>query len=71
MHAALHCNADVQLPYRMPITELTHVHSSICGNKCYERVSEAQMVDAAQLSQDVQAGYACDYQKQAQRAELQ
>ena len=46
----------------MPITELTHVHSSICDKKCYERVSEAQMAEAAQLSQDAQAGYDCDYQ---------
>ena len=56
------CNSDVQLPYRLPICSLTH--SSLCDTPeiCLSSVDDPKIVEACQLSQDAQAGYACDYQ---------
>ena len=58
-------NSDVQLPYRFPITEATH-SSHVCLLKCFDFLDERTMVNAAQVSQDAQAGYACDYQNKRQ-----
>ena len=57
MLAGLRCNSDVQLPYRLPIIESTH-----CCNdpKCLD-FKEKDLIEATQIAQDAQAGYACDY----------
>ena len=55
--ATLRCNSDVQLPYRLPLCTATHA----CDKDCLEGLDEDAMVEAAQQSQDAQAGYACDY----------
>ena len=57
MLAAQRCNSDVQLPYRFPIIKESHGcwHCKCLINK------DTVMVDAMQLAQDAQAGYACDY----------
>ena len=62
MLAAQTCNSDVQLPYRLPLCSLTH--SKLCDTpeSCLNGVDEVKIVEACQLSQDAQAGYACDYQ---------
>ena len=57
MLAAQRCNSDVQIPYRFPIIEETH---SCDDPKCLQ-YSEKVMIEATQIAQDVQAGYACDY----------
>ena len=57
MLAAQGCNSDVQLPYRLPISAGTHS----CDGSCLGDINEEEMVLAAQLAQDAQAGYACDY----------
>jgi len=54
------CNSDVQLPYRFPITAETH-NDSLCGEACVGSVDPNVILQAAQTSQDAQAGYACDY----------
>ena len=59
MLAVQTCNSDVQLPYRLPICEATH--SVACENRCWEACDEQTIIEAAQCSQDAQAGYACDY----------
>jgi len=59
MLAAQRCNSDVQLPYRFPITPQTHDAS--CGRSCSEAQSKQKIIEAAQVAQDAQAGYACDY----------
>ena len=66
MLATQHCNSDVQLPYRLPLTADTH--SSMCplGEQCLQLYSEGDVVKACQLAQDAQAGYACDYQNKRQ-----
>ena len=64
MLAAHQFNSDVQLPYRFPITQATH--SSVCDDRCYEGADETIIVQAAQASQDAQAGYACDYSNKRQ-----
>ena len=56
MLAAQRCNSDVQLPYRFPIIKETH---SCPEEKCLQTNDDA-IVQAAQVSQDAQAGYACD-----------
>ena len=58
MLAAQRCNSDVQLPYRLPIIDgKTH----FCDNpKCLE-FKEKDLIEATQVAQDAQAGYACDY----------
>ena len=53
-------NTDVQLPYRLPIT--TETHSALCNDTCYENDDDASIVLAAQVTQDAQVGYSCDYQ---------
>ena len=55
--ATLRCNSDVQLPYRLPLCSATHA----CEKDCLKDLDEDAMVEAAQQSQDAQAGYACDY----------
>ena len=62
MLATQHCNSDVQLPYRLPIT--TETHSNLCplGADCLKMFDVPDMVKSCQLAQDAQAGYACDYQ---------
>ena len=60
MLAAQRFNSDVQLPYRFPILQATH---SNCDKGCVEddEACEDLIVRAAQVAQDAQAGYACDY----------
>ena len=56
MLAAQRCNSDVQLPYRFPIIKESHV----CRHcKCILN-NDKVMVEAMQMAQDAQAGYACD-----------
>ena len=51
-------NSDVQLPYRFPISKETHC----CNDEaCIGDANEPAIIQAAQASQDAQAGYACDY----------
>ena len=60
MLAAQRFNSDVQLPYRFPITEVAH--SAECSADCFKLgASDDEIVRAAQIAQDAQAGYACDY----------
>ena len=56
MLAAQRCNSDVQLPYRCPITKDTHV----CDDPTCLEYSKKVMIEATQIAQDAQAGYACD-----------
>ena len=58
--AAQRFNSDVQLPYRFPIVDHTHYG---CFEDCVKDsdVCEDEIVRAAQVAQDAQAGYACDY----------
>ena len=51
-------NSDVQLPYRFPIMRLT---CSCDHGECAGELSEDVIIQAAQVAQDAQAGYACDY----------
>ena len=57
MLAALRCNSDAQLPYRFPITGDTH----FCDDPTCLESSLKLMIEATQIAQDAQAGYACDY----------
>ena len=57
MLAAQRCNSDVQIPYRFPIVEETHS----CDDPTCSPYSEKVMIEATQIAQDAQAGYACDY----------
>ena len=57
MLAAHRCNSDVQLPYRFPITKDTH----FCEDPTCLQSSLKLMIEATQIAQDAQAGYACDY----------
>ena len=57
MLAAHRFNSDVQLPYRFPVMAETHY----CEKDCVESVKEDEVVLAAQIAQDAQVGYACDY----------
>ena len=59
--AGLRCNSDVQLPYRFPITDVTHCHR-LCPDQCDQKMPLWQLVREAQTNQAAQAGYACDYQ---------
>ena len=59
MLAVQTCNSDVQLPYRFPICSETH--SLACEEECVEGADDIVIVRAAQVAQDAQAGYACDY----------
>ena len=56
--ATLRTNTDVQLPYRLPINEQTCTcETGVCG----ESANDRDIIVAAQVAQDAQAGYACDY----------
>ena len=57
MLAGLRCNSDVQLPYRLPIIEGTH----FCDDPRCLDCKEEDLIEATQIAQDAQAGYACDY----------
>ena len=57
MLAAQRCNSDVQLPYRFPIVEETHC----CDDPQCLQQNEKVIIEAAQVAQDAQAGYTCDY----------
>ena len=57
MLAAQRCNSDVQLPYRFPITSETH----FCDDPTCLEYSKKLMIEATQIAQYAQAGYACDY----------
>ena len=57
MLAGQRCNSDVQLPNRFPIIPQTHR----CDSPACLQYSEKMMVEATQIAQDAQAGYACDY----------
>ena len=52
---------DVQVPYRFPVTELTH-NAVQCEKSCHLAQSTQEIVREAQRTQAAQAGYACDYQ---------
>ena len=56
MLAAQRCNSDVQLPYRFPIIK---EFLCCCHEKCLTNKDKV-MVEAMQMAQDAQAGYACD-----------
>ena len=55
MLAAQGCNSDVQLPYRFPVCPATHD----CEEECTHDLDDNAIVEATQLAQDAQAGYAC------------
>ena len=55
MLAAHRCDSDVQLPYRFPIVPAI----PLCNEaSCLQQHAKA-MIEAAQVAQDAQAGYAC------------
>lgn len=51
------CNSDVQLPYRFPVIAGTHC----CDDDACTREDDDDIVEAGQMSQDAQAGHACNY----------
>ena len=51
------CNSDVQIPYRFPIHKTFHC----CSRQACLGKSDWHVIEAAQIAQDAQAGYACDY----------
>eukprot|EP00959_Pyramimonas_sp_CCMP1952_P267087 5584119-Pyramimonas_sp.AAC.1 len=57
MLSAQRFNSDVQLPYRFPITKVCCTCEKACDNK----LDDAAIIRVAQMAQDAQAGYACDY----------
>ena len=57
---ALRCNSDVSVPYRIPVTTETHCDHLCERSDCCD-VKDADIVYAAQVAQDSQCGYACDY----------
>ena len=59
--AALHCNGDVQVPYRFPITEDLHDACGRCDKSCHAEQNLQEMTQQEQVNQAAQAGYACDY----------
>ena len=52
-------SANVQLPYRYPVTAETHCLA--CPHDCTHTTDESELIESAQVAQDAQAGYACDY----------
>ena len=56
MLVAQRCNSDVQLPYRCPILPSTH----FCDDPSCLEYSQKLMIEATQIAQDAQAGYAYD-----------
>ena len=59
--AALRCNSDVQIPFRFPVTSLTHSDQE-CPDDCPKGCRIRDIIKEAQTTQAAQAGYACDYQ---------
>ncbi|CAK9075903.1 unnamed protein product [Durusdinium trenchii] len=57
--AALRCNGDVQLPFRFPITPITH--NTSCDQQCDQKMPIWTLVREAQINQSAQVGYQCDY----------
>ena len=57
MLATQRCNSDVQIPYRFPIDRCLHC----CSREDCLGKSDRFIIEAAQIAQDAQAGYACDY----------
>ena len=53
-------NTDVQIGYRLPIMEETHCAN--CTGNCVAESDLASVAAAAQVAQDAQVGYSCDYQ---------
>lgn len=51
--AALRCNGDVQLPFRFPITPITH--NTSCDQQCDQRMPIWTLVREAQINQSAQA----------------
>ena len=64
MLAVQECNDDVKLPWRFPIT--TETHSPACKCACYAETDNSKLIEACQVAQDAQAGYACDYSNKRQ-----
>ncbi len=62
MHVALQCNNDVQVGYRLPISKETHSKCCDCEKECLLGVNDDDIAIAAQVAQDAQVGYTCDYQ---------
>ena len=55
-------NSDVQLPYRLPVCDATtHAPADLCDCDCPAQHDENEVIEATQIAQDAQAGYACDY----------
>ena len=57
MLATQRCNSDVQIPYRFPIDRCLHC----CPREECSGKSDRYIIESAQVAQDAQAGYACDY----------
>ena len=57
MLATQRCNSDVQIPYRFPIDKCWHC----CSSESCLRDNDKYIIELAQIAQDAQAGYACDY----------
>ena len=57
MLATQRCNSDVQIPYRFPIDESWHC----CSREGCLGKSDRYIIESAQVAQDAQTGYACDY----------
>ena len=57
MLATQRCNSDVQIPYRFPIDRSIHC----CNREACLKKFDRDIIEAAQVAQDAQAGYACDY----------
>ena len=57
MLATQRCNSDVQIPYRFPIDKCLHC----CPREECLGKSDRYIIESAQVAQDAQAGYACDY----------
>ena len=57
MLATQRCNSDVQIPYRFPIDQCVHC----CHREACIKNNDRHIIESAQIAQDAQAGYACDY----------
>ena len=62
MLAAQRCNSDVQTQYRFPITECVHC----CSRTACVKNTDRTIIECAQIAQDAQSGYACDFCTQRQ-----
>jgi len=56
MLATQHCNSDVQLFYRLPLTKQTHSDLCLLDEQCLQIYDINEVAKACQLAQDVQAG---------------